>query len=130
LKETFDLIALRTSSLDIFHAACQSYAIDIISLHCNERLAFELNLHDIKNAMNKNVYFELCYAPSIRGKIQSLKLLLSKNTNSIYQDNQARTYTMQLAKQLFQYTKGQQMIISSEAEIVSEIRNPADIFYL
>lgn len=47
-----------------------------------------------------------------------------------YLDVQARTYTIQVAKQLFEYTKGDHCIISSEAEIVSEIRNPADVFYL
>lgn len=45
-------------------------------------------------------------------------------------DAQARTYTVQLAKQLFEYTQGRNVIISSEAHIVSEIRNPADVFYL
>jgi RNase P/RNase MRP subunit p30 len=128
LKKIFDLIALRTSNLEVFRTACQSSDIDIISLHCDERLAFELSPDDIKNAIAKNVYFELCYAPAIRGKWQSTSCLLKANL--ISKDNQARTYTMQLAKQLFQYTKGQHMIISSEAEIVSEIRNPADIFYL
>ncbi|RCH78783.1 Ribonuclease P protein subunit p30, partial [Rhizopus stolonifer] len=82
----------------------------LISLHCNERMAFELNPLDVQRAMERNVYFELCYAPSIR-------------------DNQSRTYTMQLAKQLFESTKGHKLILSSEAENVSEIRNPADIFY-
>jgi RNase P/RNase MRP subunit p30 len=37
---------------------------------------------------------------------------------------------MQVAKQLFEYTQGNKIIISSEAEIVSEIRNPGDVFYL
>lgn len=45
-------------------------------------------------------------------------------------DTQARTYTVQLAKQLFEYTQGRNVIISSEAQTVSELRNPADVFYL
>jgi RNase P/RNase MRP subunit p30 len=49
---------------------------------------------------------------------------------NIILDVQARTYTIQAAKQLFEHTQGNNCIISSEAEIVSEIRNPADIFYL
>ncbi|OBZ81661.1 Ribonuclease P protein subunit p30 [Choanephora cucurbitarum] len=110
LKAHFDLIALRTSSLDVFRSACASYDIDLISLDCKERLAFELNTRDIQLALDRDIYFELCYAPSIR-------------------DNQLKTYTIQLAKQLFEYTKGHKLIISSEAEFVSEIRNPADIFY-
>lgn len=45
-------------------------------------------------------------------------------------DLQARTYTTQIAKQLFEYIKGDKCIISSEAEVVSELRFPGDIFYL
>lgn len=48
----------------------------------------------------------------------------------VYIDTQARTHTVQLAKQLFEYTQGRNVIISSEAQTVSEIRNPADVFYL
>ncbi|KAL7318941.1 Ribonuclease P protein subunit p30 [Mucor circinelloides] len=110
LRNQFDLIALRTNDYTIFHAACQSKLIDIISLHVDERLAFELSSVDIKNALERNIYFEICYAPAIR-------------------DTQARTYTVQLAKQLFEYTQGRNVIISSEAQTVSELRNPADVFY-
>ncbi|KAI8883197.1 PHP domain-like protein [Backusella circina FSU 941] len=110
LRQNYDLIALRTNNMQVFKQACQSYDIDIISLYPNERLEFELEQHDIELAMSRHVYFELCYSPSIR-------------------DNQARTMTLQLAKQLIEYTKGQKLIISSEAEIVSELRLPGDIFY-
>ncbi|KAI8380110.1 RNase P subunit p30-domain-containing protein [Blakeslea trispora] len=110
LKSQFDLVSIRTSSLAVFHLACTFYDIDLISLDCKERMAFELRATDIQSAVGRNIYFELCYAPSIR-------------------DNQLKTYTMQLAKQLFEHTKGHKLIISSEAEFVSEIRNPADIFY-
>ncbi|KAK4515650.1 uncharacterized protein ATC70_010601 [Mucor velutinosus] len=110
LRKQFDLIALKTNDYTVFHAACQSNLIDIISLYADERLTFELSSVDIKNALERNIYFEICYAPAIR-------------------DAQARTYTVQLAKQLFEYTQGRNVIISSEAHIVSEIRNPADVFY-
>ncbi|KAI7903133.1 RNase P subunit p30-domain-containing protein [Cokeromyces recurvatus] len=110
LRQKFDLIALRTNNLKVFQDACHIYNIDIISLHCDERLAFELKSIDIKQALKRKIYFELCYAPAIR-------------------DNQSRSFTIQLAKQLYEYTLGDNMIISSEAEIVSEIRSPGSIFY-
>ncbi|GAA5801794.1 RNase P subunit p30-domain-containing protein [Helicostylum pulchrum] len=110
LRNGFDLIALRTSNLSVFKEACASYDIDIISLSCTERMSFELNSVDINKALERFVFFELCYANAIR-------------------DVQARTYTMQVAKQLFEYGHGDKLIISSEAEIVSELRNPADVFY-
>lgn len=59
------------------------------------------------------------------------KILRSTNKKKkMNLDIQARTYTMQVAKQLFEYGDGKRLIISSEAEIVSELRNPADVFYL
>ncbi|CAO3647837.1 unnamed protein product [Mucor hiemalis] len=110
LREKFDLIAMRTSSAHILKEACCSYDIDVISPSCNERLSFEFDPVDLKKAIDRNVYFELCYANAIR-------------------DLQARTYTTQIAKQLFEYIKGDKCIISSEAEVVSELRFPGDIFY-
>ena len=70
------MIALRTNDYNVFHAACQSNQIDIISLHVDERLTFELNSVDIKNALEKNIYFEICYAPAIRGKYFAINIKL------------------------------------------------------
>lgn len=111
LRENFDLIAIKTTNLGVFQQACASDAIDIISFYFTERLPFELKAADINKALERHIFFELSYANAIR-------------------DAQARTYTIQVAKQLFEYTHGNNCIISSEAEIVSEIRNPADVFYL
>lgn len=129
LRKNYDLVALRTNNLDVFKQACQSYDIDIISLYPNERLEFELDRYDVELAMSRNVYFEVCYAPSIRGK----EWTRSYGTHIFIVtllDNQARVMTLLLAKQLIEYTKGAKLIISSEAEIVSELRSPGDIFYL
>lgn len=67
LRDRFDLIAIRTNELYIFQEACRSYNIDLISLYCNERLSFELNSIDVNKALERNVFFELCYANAIRG---------------------------------------------------------------
>ncbi|KAG2201772.1 hypothetical protein INT47_002032 [Mucor saturninus] len=110
LRENFDLIAIKTTDFGVFQQACTSVAIDIISFHFTERLPFEIKAADINKALKRHVYFELSYANAIR-------------------DAQARTYTIGVAKQLFEFTHGNNCIITSGAEIVSEIRNPADVFY-
>ncbi|KAI8977603.1 RNase P subunit p30-domain-containing protein [Mycotypha africana] len=112
-KQSYDLVAVRTNNLAVFKECCEIYDIDIIALDCTERLTFELNPSDITKAMSRNVYFELCYS------------------NAIRDHQQARLLTLQLGKQLAEYTKkGQHLIISSEAESVSELRSSGDIFYL
>ncbi|KAG1439660.1 hypothetical protein G6F56_012220 [Rhizopus delemar] len=111
LRQDYDLISLKTRSDELFELACKELNLDVISFHFDERLSFELNPLLIKRAMERRVYFEISYAPTIK-------------------DKQARLYTLQIAKELYECTKGQYWIISSETESVSDIRNPYDIFYL
>lgn len=67
LRNEFDLIAIKTTNVNLFQQACRDYDIDIISFYFNERMSFELNPIDIKKALERNIYFELCYANAIRG---------------------------------------------------------------
>lgn len=53
--------------MNTFKEACANYDIDMISLACTERLSFELNSIDVNKALERGVYFELCYANAIRG---------------------------------------------------------------
>jgi RNase P/RNase MRP subunit p30 len=61
------LIAIKTTDVNVFKEACRIYNIDIISFYFNERMSFELSAVDIKKALERNIYFELCYANAIRG---------------------------------------------------------------
>ncbi|KAI9282688.1 RNase P subunit p30, partial [Sporodiniella umbellata] len=111
LRKSYDLVALKTRDIDLFEKACVGLKVDLISFHFDERIPFELNPLFIKKAIERNVYFEICYAPTIK-------------------DQQTRLYTLQIAKQLFDLTTGNYWILSSGTEAVSDIRNPSDIFYL
>ncbi|CAO3696571.1 unnamed protein product [Rhizopus stolonifer] len=111
LRQDYDLISLKTRNDELFELACKELNLDMISFHFDERLSFELKPLLIKRAMERHVYFEISYAPTIK-------------------DKQARLYTLQIAKELYEFTKGHYWIISSETESVSDIRNPYDIFYL
>lgn len=81
----------------------------------------------IQKALDRNIYFELCYADAIKG---NKHLVYIYAYTHYVKDKQARIYTLQIARQLIEYTKGKQVIISSGADNVSEIRHPFDIFYL
>lgn len=67
IRKEYDLVALKTRNSELFQAACSTLKIDIISFHFDERLSFELDSLDIKRALERCVYFEICYAPAIKG---------------------------------------------------------------
>jgi len=104
----FDLLAVRTSSEKVFASACSSYEIDIISLECSSRLPFFLKGSTLGQALDRGVYFEICYAAGIR-------------------DPNARRHLYNNAKRLVTVTKGKNIIFSSEALNALEIRSPHDL---
>jgi RNase P/RNase MRP subunit p30 len=53
--------------LDVLKEACSTYSVDIISPNCCERMSYEFDPVDLHNAMERDIYFELCYANAIRG---------------------------------------------------------------
>ncbi|KAG0168192.1 hypothetical protein DFQ28_005222 [Apophysomyces sp. BC1034] len=108
LRSHFDLVAVRPTTAETFVNACTTLDIDLISLDCSQRVPFHIDPLHIQEAIRRGIYFEICYASGIR-------------------DNTARIYLLQTAKQLVAYTRGQNVIISSEAQVVSEIRAPFDI---
>ncbi|CAO3607376.1 unnamed protein product [Cunninghamella blakesleeana] len=110
LQTKYDLVSLSTSDCQVFEQACQSNHIDIISLKCTERLSFDLDYNYIQTAIQNHIYLELCYSPGIR-------------------DTTFRGYVYQIGSMLISLTKGDHLIISSQAENVSEIRSPYDVYY-
>ncbi|KAI8342464.1 RNase P subunit p30-domain-containing protein [Chlamydoabsidia padenii] len=110
LKTQYDLVAIQTSERTVFEQACHTYDIDIISLNCTERLAFTIDQMMVKRATARDVYFELQYGPGIR-------------------DDKSRGYVYQLGQALVSCQPSLPLIISSGAEMVSELRAPFDIYY-
>ncbi|CAO3688491.1 unnamed protein product [Umbelopsis vinacea] len=104
----FDLLAVRTTSDKVFASACSAYEIDIISLECSSRLPFFLKGSTLGQALDRGVYFEICYAAGIR-------------------DPNARRHLYNNAKRLVTVTKGKNIIFSSEALNALEIRSQHDL---
>ncbi|ORX50839.1 PHP domain-like protein [Hesseltinella vesiculosa] len=111
LDQEFDLVAMRTSNRDTFEEACDLSLLDIVSLDTKERLAFDITAQSMEKARGHGIFFELCYAPGIR-----------ETTN--------RSYLYQLGMALSKCSQKEHLLVSSEAESVSEIRHPFDVFYL
>ncbi|KAI9499683.1 RNase P subunit p30-domain-containing protein [Zychaea mexicana] len=111
LRSKYQLVALRTSNEATFEAACRTAHIDIISMDCSKRLPFRLDRGAVQHAIERGLLFELCYGAGTR-------------------DNTQRAYVLQLSKELIACTNGDNLIVSSEANSVADIRAPFDVLYL
>ncbi|KAI7850356.1 RNase P subunit p30-domain-containing protein [Circinella umbellata] len=111
LRSSYQLVALRTSNETTFKIACQSLDVDIISMDCSKRLPFRLDQSIVRDAMKRGILFEICYGAGTR-------------------DNTQRVYVLQMSKELIATTGGDNLIVSSEANTVSDIRAPFDVMYL
>ncbi|XP_023511957.1 uncharacterized protein LOC111776811 [Cucurbita pepo subsp. pepo] len=108
ILKTYDLIAVKPLNQYSFEQACEKLEIDIIAIDFAEKLPFSLKQGPIKSAIQRGVYFEIMYAD-----------LLS--------DVHDRRQTISAAKILVDWTKGKNLILSSAAPSVNEIRGPYDV---
>lgn len=106
--KTYDLVAVRPLNQNCFDHACQSSQVDLISIHFAEKLPFRLKLPMVKAAIARGVYFEITYS-------------------SLMEDVQARRQLIANAKLLVEWTRGKNLIVSSAASSVLELRGPNDV---
>ncbi|KAG7035438.1 Ribonuclease P protein subunit p30, partial [Cucurbita argyrosperma subsp. argyrosperma] len=108
ILKTYDLIAVKPLNQNAFEQACEKLEIDIIAIDFAEKLPFRLKQGHIKSAIQRGVYFEIMYSD-----------LLS--------DVHARRQMISATKVLVDWTKGKNLILSSAASSVNEIRGPFDV---
>ncbi|OAD70902.1 hypothetical protein PHYBLDRAFT_182355 [Phycomyces blakesleeanus NRRL 1555(-)] len=109
-REYYDLVSIRTSDPCVFEQACTKLAVDVIALDCSQRLPFHIDPLLVQAAVDRDIYFEICYSPGIR-------------------DGTARGYLIQISKQWANYTGKHHLLFSSEALSVSDIRPPGFVYY-
>ncbi|CAG8438684.1 3550_t:CDS:2 [Funneliformis caledonium] len=108
---SYDIVAVQPTSEKIFQNACGTYEIDIISLEMGSRLPFYIKHGPVGLAIERGIYFEICYAPAIR-------------------DAASRRHLITNAQNLVRVTRGKNIIITSEAQRAMELRGPYDIVNL
>ncbi|KAK2643203.1 hypothetical protein Ddye_024966 [Dipteronia dyeriana] len=106
--KTYDLIAVKPLNQSAFDHACEKAAVDIISINFAEKVPFRLKLPMIKAAIERGVCFEITYSDLII-------------------DLQARRQMICNAKLLVDWTRGKNLILSSAAPSVNELRGPYDV---
>ncbi|KAG0368339.1 RNase P subunit p30-domain-containing protein [Gamsiella multidivaricata] len=105
---TYDIIAVQPTNEKLFQAACGTFEVDIISLDMSARLPFYLKHSTVGLAVERGIYFELCYSAAIR-------------------DTNARRNLISNAQSLIRVTRGKNIILSSQAMKAMELRGPYDI---
>ncbi|XP_021716244.1 uncharacterized protein LOC110684142 isoform X2 [Chenopodium quinoa] len=108
ILKTYDLIAVRPLNQNSFDIACQSSQVDLITIDFAEKLPFRLKLPMVIAAIARGVYFEIMYS-------------------SLMQDVQLRRQLISNAKLLVEWTQGKNLIVSSAAPSVLELRGPNDV---
>ncbi|XP_030060681.1 ribonuclease P protein subunit p30 [Microcaecilia unicolor] len=104
----YDIVAVFPKTEKLFHAACTSLDVDLICISVTEKQPFYFRRPPINAAIERGIFFELVYTPSIK-------------------DSTMRRYTISNALSLMQICKGKNVIMSSSAERPLELRGPYDV---
>ncbi|XP_022008688.1 protein GAMETOPHYTE DEFECTIVE 1 isoform X2 [Helianthus annuus] len=105
--KSYDIVAVRPLSQDVFDKACKSYEVDIIAIDFSAN-RFQLRQPLIKAAIERGVYFEITYS-------------------GLLVDAPLRRQIISNAKLLVDWTRGKNVIFSSAAASVTEFRGPYDV---
>ncbi|XP_030526256.2 uncharacterized protein LOC115737951 [Rhodamnia argentea] len=106
--KSYDLVAVRPLNQAAFDHVCEKSEVDIIAIDFSEKLPFRLKLPMVKTAIERGVCFEISYS-------------------SLISDPQMRRQVISTAKLLVDWTRGKNLIITSAASSVNEIRGPYDV---
>ncbi|KAK2980281.1 hypothetical protein RJ640_024985 [Escallonia rubra] len=108
ILKSYDIVAVRPLNQSAFEQACQASEVDLIAIDFSEKLPFRLKQPMVKAAIGRGVYFEISYS-------------------SLIMDAQVRRQMITNAKLLVDWTCGKNLILSSAAPSVTEVRGPYDV---
>ncbi|KAK2424886.1 polymerase/histidinol phosphatase protein [Trifolium repens] len=108
ILKTYDLVAVKPLNQTVFDIACERMAVDIISIDFSAKLPFRLKQAMVKMAIQRGIVFEVSYSGLI-ANVQLRRQLISN------------------AKLLIDWTRGRDIIFSSAAPSVNELRGPCDV---
>lgn len=108
----FDLVAVEPACNATFAAACSQLNVDVIVINAADKLPYRLTVALVRQAMARGVFFEVAYAPALAGAAIAKKNLFN---NMAF---------------LVRFTKGKQLLISSAASTVMQLRGPYDVINL
>ncbi|XP_010538951.1 PREDICTED: ribonuclease P protein subunit p30-like [Tarenaya hassleriana] len=106
--KSYDVVGVRPLNQSAFDQACEKAKVDMISIDFSGNLAFRLKHPMVKAAVQRGIYFEIRYS-------------------DLLVDAHKRRQVISNAKLLVDWTRGKNLIISSGAPCVTELRGPIDV---
>ncbi|ODV92746.1 hypothetical protein CANCADRAFT_16042, partial [Tortispora caseinolytica NRRL Y-17796] len=107
----FDIVAVRPMSEKSFQNACMALDIDIISFDPSARLPLIPKHATVAAAINRGVYFEICYGAGVG-------------------NSRSRTQTITNATTIIRIARSRGLIVSSDADTAVACRSPHDVINL
>ncbi|KAG7534889.1 RNase P subunit p30 [Arabidopsis thaliana x Arabidopsis arenosa] len=111
ILKSYDIIAVRPMNQNAFDYSCEKAEVDLISIDFSDKMLFRLKHPMVKAAIQRGIYFEIKYS-------------------DLLMDAQTRRQVISNAKLLVDWTRGKNLIISSGAPSVTELRGPNDVINL
>ncbi|GAB1603642.1 P subunit p30-like [Argonauta hians] len=106
--QAYDILAVQPTDKDLFHMACQTLEVDIISLDLSQPLTFPFKLPSLNAAFERGIHFEIQYGPLIRDELARKNIIMN-------------------VQSLIEVGKGKNIIISSGCNNPADMRGPYDV---
>ncbi|KAL1864362.1 RNA-binding RNA processing protein rpp1 [Diaporthe australafricana] len=114
IAAAYDILACRPTTDKAFSAACTTMSeISMISLDLTQFFPFHFKPKPCMAAVNRGVYFEICYGQLVGSS-----------------DQRARSVWIANAIELLRATRGRGIVLSSEGKVAGSLRAPADVVNL
>ncbi|KAL2629615.1 hypothetical protein R1flu_014301 [Riccia fluitans] len=106
--KSYDLVAVRPTNQKMFNLACSQLEVDVISLDFTQRLPIRLKPPLVKAAVERGIYFEICYGRALV-------------------DPKARRELFINSRHLQEGARGRNIVVCSGARRPMEMRGPNDV---
>ena len=100
--KSLNLFSVDCENEKSFQFACNEMEIDLIALDLTNRLDFYLKQDYIKNAVKRGIFFEICY-------------------------DEINQNTIANGREIVKHTRGKNIILSSNARTLMDLKQPADV---
>jgi ribonuclease P/MRP protein subunit RPP1 len=107
----YDVVAVRPCDERTFQQACTGLDVDVISIDFTQRLPYHLKLQHVQQAVERGIYFEICYSPMIK-------------------DASCRRNLISNSMSLLRACKRSNVFMSSAASRAFDLRGPYDVMNL
>jgi ribonuclease P/MRP protein subunit RPP1 len=107
----YDVVAVQPCDERTFQQACTGLDVDVISVDFTQRLPYHLKLQHVQQAVERGVYFEICYSPMIK-------------------DASCRRNLISNSMALLRACKRSNVFMSSAASRAFDLRGPYDVMNL